>query len=77
MSKLDEVYNSLLQLENKGRKGISAIELSNFMDLDRANISRYLNTLYKEGKLEKTEGRPVLYSVIKKRIAFIKVKVQL
>ena len=53
MSKLDEVYNSLLQLENKGRKGISAIELSNFMDLDRANISRYLNTLYKEGKLEK------------------------
>jgi len=42
MSKLDEVYNSLLQLENKGRKGISAIELSNFMDLDRANIS----TLY-------------------------------
>ena len=66
MSKLDEVYNSLLQLENKGRKGISAIELSNFMDLDRANISRYLNTLYKEGKLEKIEGRPVLYSVIKK-----------
>ena len=55
MSKLDEVYNSLLQLENKGRKGISAIELSNFMDLDRANISRYLNTLYKEGKLEKIE----------------------
>ena len=38
MSKLDEVYNSLLQLENKGRNGISAIELSNFMDLDRANI---------------------------------------
>ncbi len=37
MSKLDEVYNSLLQLENKGRNGISAIELSNFMDLDRAN----------------------------------------
>lgn len=66
MSKLDEVYNSLLQLENKGRNGISAIELSNFMDLDRANISRYLNTLYKEGKLEKIEGRPVLYSVIKK-----------
>ena len=65
MSKLDEVYNSLLQLENKGRNGISAIELSNFMDLDRANISRYLNTLYKEGKLEKIEGRPVLYSVIK------------
>ena len=73
MSKVDQVYSSLLQLENEGLKGISAMKLSEFMDLDRANISRYLNILYKEGKLERIEGRPVLYSSISKKSSKIKV----
>lgn len=63
MSKLDQVYEALLKLQKQMQKGISAIELSEFMNLDRANVSRYLNSLYKEGRVDKQEGRPVTYSI--------------
>lgn len=63
MSKIDEVYKALEKLQGQKNKGISAIELGNYMNLDRTNISRYLNSLYKEGKVDKEEGRPVLYSI--------------
>lgn len=62
MSKINQVYEALIELERKENRGITAVELSNYMQLDRANVSRYLNTLYKEGKVEKIDGRPVLYS---------------
>ena len=45
MSKIDEIYNALKELEVKSNEGITASELSNFMNLDRANVSRYLNQL--------------------------------
>lgn len=67
MSKLEEVYDGLLKLQKLKNKNISAIELSEYMDLDRANISRHLNNLYKEGKVERIEGRPVLYSAYNKK----------
>ena len=63
MSKLDQVYEALLKLQKQMQKGISAIELSEFMNLDRANVSRYLNSLYKQGRVDKQEGRPVTYSI--------------
>lgn len=63
MSKLDEVYKTLLNLYKKNKRGISAAELSDYMHLDRANISRYLNKLYKDGRVDKTDGRPVIYSI--------------
>lgn len=63
MSKLDEIYESLLKLQRQVQRGVSAIELSNFTNLDRANVSRYLNSLYKEGRVDKIDGRPVIYSI--------------
>ncbi|MGG7176975.1 sigma 54-interacting transcriptional regulator [Clostridium paraputrificum] len=63
MSKLDQVYNSLLQLQKEEQRGVSAAELSDFMGLDRANVSRYLNSLFKENRVDKIEGRPVIYSI--------------
>ena len=64
MSKIDEIYNALKELEVKSDEGITASELSIFMKLDRANVSRYLNQLYKDGVVNKIEGHPVKYSCV-------------
>lgn len=61
MSKINEVYEALVELEKKEQRGITAAELSSFMNLDRANVSRYLNVLFKEKKVNKVDGRPVIY----------------
>ena len=61
--KIDDVLNAVVELENMNRQALTASEVSEFMKLDRANVSRYLNTLYKEGKLDKLEGRPVKYTL--------------
>ena len=66
MNKIDEIYNALKELEVKSNEGITASELSNFMNLDRANVSRYLNQLYKDGAVNKIEGHPVKYSCVTK-----------
>lgn len=65
MQKVNQVYETLAKLEEKTKKGISATEISKVLNADRANISRYLNQLYKEEKVEKIEGRPVLYRLKK------------
>ena len=44
---------------------LSAKKIAVALELDRANVSRYLNELYKEGHIEKNSGRPVLYQVKK------------
>lgn len=66
MSKNNEVFEALKKLQKQKNKGISAAELSNYLYIDRTNASRYLNTLYKEGKVKKLDGRPVLYLIEEK-----------
>ena len=46
---------------HQNEAGISAQEISDILASDRANISRYLNQLCQQGKLEKNDGRPVRY----------------
>ncbi|MCY6959930.1 sigma 54-interacting transcriptional regulator [Clostridium brassicae] len=65
MSRIDEVYKALIELETENNEYISAARLSEYMNLDRANVSRYLNQLFKNNKIEKTDGRPVLYHSLK------------
>ena len=67
MSKVKEVYNAVKTLETKNTNGITASEVSRFMNLDRANVSRYLNQLYKNGMLNKSEGYPVKYTCAKEK----------
>ena len=43
--------------------GISAGDLAKRLGLDRANVSRELNALWREGKVRKQPGRPVRFSV--------------
>ena len=63
MKKVDNVLRCLRELQGKKKEGISALELSEYMGLDRANVSRYLNNLYKEGLIDKRDGRPVIYGL--------------
>ncbi|WP_024613995.1 sigma-54-dependent transcriptional regulator [Clostridium sp. Ade.TY] len=64
MSKINEVYQALLDIQSKNNSGIKAQELSEYMKLNRANVSRYLNSLYSDGRVKKEEGRPVKYFII-------------
>lgn len=65
MKAIEQVYEALGKLEQKWNRGISANEISDSLKLDRANVSRYLNRLHEQKKVEKLEGRPVLYVTIK------------
>lgn len=65
LTRKEEVIKCLIELENDKKRGITAAELSLYIGLDRANISRYLNRLYEEKRVNKREGRPVIYSSIK------------
>lgn len=63
MSKLESIFLSLAKLQKMKNRGITASELSEYINLDRTNVSRYLNKLYKENRVDKMEGRPVIYSI--------------
>lgn len=65
MKRVDEVYKILVHLQGEKQEGVSASDIASILETDRSNISRYLNIMYKEGKLEKIDGRPVLYKSIK------------
>lgn len=66
MSIIDKVYEVLCKLEESMPEGVSASDIGAAMNINRSNASRYLNILYKENRVEKIQGRPVLYkSIIK------------
>lgn len=64
MSREEEVVIALGKLEKEKQRGVTAGELSYYMGLDRTNISRYLNRMYKEKRVSKIDGRPVIYNSI-------------
>ncbi len=64
----DKILQAVSILQKKMPKGVSAFDVSKILNLDRANVSRYLNKLYSEKKLEKIQGRPVLYKTLEENI---------
>lgn len=48
----------MLQTE---KVGMTAAELAELLQIDRSNASRYLSELFKENKITKSDGRPVVY----------------
>ncbi len=64
MNIIDKVYNILCKLEEATGEGVSASDICTALNINRSNASRYLNILYKENKLEKIQGRPVLFRTI-------------
>ena len=64
MKKIDEVFHWLGKHKSEDNEGFTANEIAAALEIDRTNASRYLNQLQTEGKIQKTNGRPVKYLVI-------------
>lgn len=62
MKRIDLVYDKLVEVSSE--QGIDAQSLANILNISRANVSFDLNRLWEEGKVKKTNGRPVLYSAL-------------
>lgn len=59
MKRLEFIYQKISEFSSD--KKISASELADQLGLSRANVSSDLNRLWKEGRIEKAEGRPTLF----------------
>ena len=59
MTKKELILQKLIQLNCT--EGIDTKTLASLVNMSRANLSHELNELYKEGKLCKSTGRPVLF----------------
>lgn len=59
--KLRELTESLLKNDDCDKLGFEAGYIGELIGIDRANTSRELNNLLKEGKVLKIKGKPVLY----------------
>lgn len=59
MSRKDEI----LHLLQTTKESFSALEIAEKFQLDRTNVSRYLNELFKENKIEKGSGKPIKYRI--------------
>lgn len=55
------IYNKLQELNDP--HGVTTQTLANILGMSRSNVSNELNKLYKEGKIKKTSGRPVLFYI--------------
>lgn len=53
----------IIHLLNDRPEGLTAMEVAETMDLDRTNVSRYLNDLAKEGRVKRSDGRPVIFTI--------------
>lgn len=68
MKRIDQVYNyvvdqtkNLSPNELKMDSGVTTKEVADYLGIQRSNASKDLNTLVREGIVEKLDGRPVRY----------------
>lgn len=64
MKKIDKVYYTLKEIEEKNESGVSAVDICDFLNDDRPNISRLLNRLHKENRVTKYGTKPVYYNTL-------------
>ncbi|WP_082234612.1 sigma-54-dependent transcriptional regulator [Halobacillus massiliensis] len=64
MKRIQLIESTLKDLYESKRKGITAQEISEYLQIDRSNVSRDLNMLVKEGRLKKSKKKPVLFEPI-------------
>lgn len=62
MNNKTKIYQKLIELSDD-YNGIDAQTLASILGMSRSNVSHQLNQLYKEGKVIKSSGRPVLFFV--------------
>lgn len=69
-SNKDKVYDFIKMHNVNGKSSnLSTAYISSALSLQRTNVSSLLNQLVEEGRLNKTNGRPVLYSISKEEEA--------
>ncbi len=66
MSLKDKILEALIEIEKSLNQGVAATDISDKLNLNRANVSRVLNQLALDKKIEKIQGRPVLFKQIKR-----------
>ncbi|MGG7059391.1 sigma 54-interacting transcriptional regulator [Clostridium tertium] len=59
MKRIDLIYNTIKNLDSG--EGVTTLEISKYLNLERSNVSKDLNLLLKNGKLFKNNSRPVKY----------------
>ena len=58
---LSKKTKSIISSKRYDNSGVDAINIALDLKIDRANVSKLLNSLWKQGNLIKIQGRPVLY----------------
>ncbi len=58
-SRKDQIFTIL----QEAKEPLSALVIAEQLELERSNVSRHLSELFKEKKIERIDGRPVLYTV--------------
>lgn len=72
MKRIEKVFETVKelceeQLKNTGKiSGVSTEEIARRLSIHRPNASSDLNLLVKENRIEKIEGKPVLYRIMAK-----------
>lgn len=65
MTNKDKIFDTLKNLTKKcidnGEHGVTAIQISTYLNIQRNTVSHYLNELYKECKILKINSRPVYF----------------
>lgn len=61
MNRKNQIYEVLVQQSNE--HGFTANDIAKKLNLDRANVSSDLNKLVKEGLLDKSNSRPVVFKI--------------
>lgn len=62
MDRKEKIYEELKSYSGSGEaEGLDAQQLAELTGIDRANVSRKLNELEREGRVIKLSGRPVRY----------------
>jgi len=68
IKKKDKILKLVKEITHDSKKGMTAKEVAKEADITRSTVSRYLNQLVKERKMEKTNSRPVYYKICEREI---------
>ncbi|WP_461203148.1 sigma 54-interacting transcriptional regulator [Enterococcus sp. N342-3-1-2] len=63
-SRKEEIFQAI----ELHKQGLTAVDVANILQIDRSNASRYLSELFKENKIGKRAGRPVVYEPLEETV---------
>lgn len=61
MKRIEIILDTLKKMMSEYKQGVSAIQIAEALDLNRANVSNDLNKLVVEGRAIKIKGKPTLF----------------